>query len=233
MPLVNAVLSGEVNRLPGELRRMREVSLNPVGVLLAFERRAAQLAQLAARLGPGGRVNDLLDAEQKAHRVFLRDRRDLAVQLAALERGPSSSGWCSGSPTCTARCWPTARPPSCCSRKSWRRSPARRPRPPLTRRVLPFTRRASIWRRCRKPASTRCPTAGGSPSATSRGAGPTVVFLPGYMSDMAGGKATALFDWAEAQGRACLLLDYSGCGESPGDFAEGTLEPLAARKPPR
>ena len=60
---------------------MREVSLSPVGVLLAFERRAAQLAQLAARLGPGGRVNDLLEAEQKAHRVFWRDRRDLGVQL--------------------------------------------------------------------------------------------------------------------------------------------------------
>ncbi len=81
MPLVNAVLSGEVNRLPGELRRMREVSLNPVGVLLALERRAAQLAQLAARLGSRGRINELLEAEQKAHRVFWRDRRDLAVQL--------------------------------------------------------------------------------------------------------------------------------------------------------
>ncbi len=55
------------------------------------------------------------------------------------------------------------------------------------------------------------------------GTGPTLVFLPGYMSDMAGSKATALFDWAVAQGRACLLLDYSGCGESPGQFAEGTL----------
>ncbi len=55
------------------------------------------------------------------------------------------------------------------------------------------------------------------------GTGPTLVFLPGYMSDMAGGKATAVFDWARAQGRACLLLDYSGCGESSGTFAEGTL----------
>lgn len=55
------------------------------------------------------------------------------------------------------------------------------------------------------------------------GEGPTLVFLPGYMSDMAGGKATALFAWAERAGRACLLLDYSGCGESEGDFADGTL----------
>ena len=55
------------------------------------------------------------------------------------------------------------------------------------------------------------------------GEGPALVFLPGYKSDMAGGKATALFDAARARGRACLLLDYSGCGESDGDFAEGTL----------
>lgn len=55
------------------------------------------------------------------------------------------------------------------------------------------------------------------------GNGPALVFLPGYMSDMAGGKASAVFDWAVAHGRACLLLDYSGCGESEGDFAEGTL----------
>jgi pimeloyl-ACP methyl ester carboxylesterase len=55
------------------------------------------------------------------------------------------------------------------------------------------------------------------------GSGPTIVFLPGYRSDMAGSKATALGAWAESRGRACLLLDYSGCGESPGSFADGTL----------
>ncbi|MFV0644591.1 MAG: alpha/beta fold hydrolase [Sphingomonadaceae bacterium] len=60
------------------------------------------------------------------------------------------------------------------------------------------------------------------------GAGPVIVFLPGYMSDMAGTKAAALFDWAITHGRACLLLDYSGCGESAGpgkggDFADGSL----------
>ena len=55
------------------------------------------------------------------------------------------------------------------------------------------------------------------------GDGPVLVFLPGYMSDMAGGKATAIFDRASAQGQACLLLDYSGCGLSEGHFADGTL----------
>ena len=55
------------------------------------------------------------------------------------------------------------------------------------------------------------------------GSGPAIVFLPGYMSDMAGSKATAVIDWAAENDRACLLFDYSGCGESPGDFAEGTL----------
>lgn len=55
------------------------------------------------------------------------------------------------------------------------------------------------------------------------GGGPAIVFLPGYMSDMAGGKATALFDWAASEGRACLLLDYAGCGLSDGLFAEQNL----------
>ena len=55
------------------------------------------------------------------------------------------------------------------------------------------------------------------------GTGPTLVFLPGYMSDMAGSKAAAVYEWALVQGRTCLLLDYSGCGESDGEFSAGTL----------
>lgn len=55
------------------------------------------------------------------------------------------------------------------------------------------------------------------------GSGPALVFLPGYLSDMDGGKATAVMEWARAQHRGCLLLDYSGCGRSNGDFADGTL----------
>ena len=81
MPLVNTVLSGDTGRLPAELRRLREVSLNPVAVLLALERRAAQLAQLSGRLGSGRRIDELLEAERKANRVFWRDKKDLAAQL--------------------------------------------------------------------------------------------------------------------------------------------------------
>ncbi len=55
------------------------------------------------------------------------------------------------------------------------------------------------------------------------GIGPTLVFLPGYMSDMTGSKANAVMAYAEAEGRACLLLDYAGCGASDGDFREQTL----------
>jgi len=57
-----------------------------------------------------------------------------------------------------------------------------------------------------------------------RGEGPTIIFLPGYMSDMQGGKAQALAEWANAQGHAMLRLDYSGCGESEGAFENGTLD---------
>lgn len=57
----------------------------------------------------------------------------------------------------------------------------------------------------------------------SEGAGPTLVFLPGYMSDMEGGKASALDSWAGAQGRSMLRFDYAGCGLSEGEFEAQTL----------
>ena len=56
------------------------------------------------------------------------------------------------------------------------------------------------------------------------GEGPTLVFLPGYMSDMRGSKAQALVAWADAQGHDMLRLDYSGCGESEGTFDDSTLD---------
>ncbi len=55
------------------------------------------------------------------------------------------------------------------------------------------------------------------------GAGPTVVWLGGFMSDMAGTKAQALADWALANGRAFLRFDYLGHGESSGAVRNGTI----------
>lgn len=55
------------------------------------------------------------------------------------------------------------------------------------------------------------------------GAGPTVVWLGGFRSDMAGTKAQVLADWAQARGRAYVRFDYFGHGESQGDFAQGTI----------
>jgi len=55
------------------------------------------------------------------------------------------------------------------------------------------------------------------------GRGPTTIFLPGYMSDMAGAKATALDAWAQAGGRAMLRFDYAGCGASDGEFEAQSL----------
>ena len=55
------------------------------------------------------------------------------------------------------------------------------------------------------------------------GALPTLVFLPGYASDMEGAKALALDAFAEESGLAMLRLDYSGTGSSGGRFEDGTL----------
>ena len=55
------------------------------------------------------------------------------------------------------------------------------------------------------------------------GRGPTLIFLPGYRSDMEGGKASALDAWAEREGRAMLRFDYAGCGRSDGEFEGQTL----------
>ncbi|MGE0222775.1 MAG: alpha/beta fold hydrolase [Acetobacteraceae bacterium] len=64
--------------------------------------------------------------------------------------------------------------------------------------------------------------------AKTEGRGPTVVFLPGYGSDMTGDKATALAAFADERGIAMLRLDYSGHGDSGGDFLEGTIGIWAA-----
>jgi pimeloyl-ACP methyl ester carboxylesterase len=55
------------------------------------------------------------------------------------------------------------------------------------------------------------------------GRGPTLVWLSGFHSDMAGTKAQALEAWAIEMGRAIVLFDYFGHGASSGEFEAGTI----------
>lgn len=52
---------------------------------------------------------------------------------------------------------------------------------------------------------------------------PTVLFLPGFKSDMEGSKAIYLEEQCKARGQSFIRFDYSGHGVSDGDFAEGTI----------
>jgi pimeloyl-ACP methyl ester carboxylesterase len=55
------------------------------------------------------------------------------------------------------------------------------------------------------------------------GAAPGLFWLGGFNSDMKGTKALALDAWAAEHGRACVRFDYSGHGESGGQFVDGTI----------
>ena len=55
------------------------------------------------------------------------------------------------------------------------------------------------------------------------GAGPTVVWLGGFRSEMTATKASRLDQWAAQAGRAFLRFDYSGHGESEGAFEDATI----------
>ena len=80
-PLVNAVLGGELHKIGDEIRRMRELRLNPVGVALALERRAGQLAQIAAYLGPRGSFDQIDKGAEMRLGIFFKEKRDIAAQF--------------------------------------------------------------------------------------------------------------------------------------------------------
>lgn len=50
-----------------------------------------------------------------------------------------------------------------------------------------------------------------------------VMWLSGFLSDMASTKASVLADWAKAEGRPCVRFDYSAHGASGGDILEATI----------
>jgi pimeloyl-ACP methyl ester carboxylesterase len=55
------------------------------------------------------------------------------------------------------------------------------------------------------------------------GGSPGLFWLGGFKSDMRGTKAEALDRWAQENGRAMARFDYSGHGESDGNFTDGTI----------
>jgi pimeloyl-ACP methyl ester carboxylesterase len=58
---------------------------------------------------------------------------------------------------------------------------------------------------------------------TRSGHSPGIVWLGGFKSDMKGTKAAALDAFAAEIGHAFVRFDYSGHGESSGDFKDGTI----------
>ncbi|NEV02320.1 alpha/beta hydrolase [Bradyrhizobium uaiense] len=67
----------------------------------------------------------------------------------------------------------------------------------------------------------RAGSTSGAPGSAS--GAPGLFWLGGFKSDMTGTKAIALDAWAAEHGRSCIRFDYSGHGESGGDFADGTI----------
>jgi pimeloyl-ACP methyl ester carboxylesterase len=57
----------------------------------------------------------------------------------------------------------------------------------------------------------------------SPGGTPGIFWLGGFKSDMLGTKAEALAAWAAKAERACVRFDYSGHGQSQGEFTDGTV----------
>ncbi|MEZ5839693.1 MAG: alpha/beta hydrolase [Hyphomicrobiales bacterium] len=55
------------------------------------------------------------------------------------------------------------------------------------------------------------------------GAGPGIIWLGGFRSEMTGTKAAALAEHAARAGRAVTRFDYSGHGASGGAFTDGTI----------
>lgn len=85
-PVVNTVLGAELGKLAGELKRIKELGINPVGLLLALERRAAQLTQITAKLGPRGSFDNLGKGEKAQLGIFWKEEREIRQQLSRWPR---------------------------------------------------------------------------------------------------------------------------------------------------
>ena len=55
------------------------------------------------------------------------------------------------------------------------------------------------------------------------GCTPTILFFGGFMSDMYGVKSMALYQYCLRNNYGYVCFDYSGCGQSTGDFMQSTI----------
>ncbi|MGB0906148.1 MAG: alpha/beta hydrolase [Maricaulaceae bacterium] len=60
------------------------------------------------------------------------------------------------------------------------------------------------------------------------GEGPTFIWCGGLKSDMDGGKAVHLHEWARSIGQSFIRFDYFGHGISGGEFTDGTISRWSA-----
>lgn len=79
-PVIHAALGGDLPRLRIELRRMQEQGISEVGLVIVMQRHVMQLAGLAAKLGPRGDIDGLVENESRARRLF-GDRNAFKRQL--------------------------------------------------------------------------------------------------------------------------------------------------------
>ena len=61
----------------------------------------------------------------------------------------------------------------------------------------------------------------------NQGNGPTLIWCGGLKSDMEGGKAVHLHEWASRENRNFIRFDYFGHGKSSGRFRDGTISQWA------
>lgn len=82
-PLINCVLGGDLKNLGSELSRMGAAGISEVGLVLALQRRAVQLAGLASKMGNNANIASFVDAESRRGPIFWKEKPDYVRQLGS------------------------------------------------------------------------------------------------------------------------------------------------------
>ncbi len=69
-PIISAALSGDLRRLPEELKRMREQAVSEVGLVIVMQRQVMQLAAVAQRMGNTRDVAAWVTQEIRSRRLW-------------------------------------------------------------------------------------------------------------------------------------------------------------------